>query len=187
MRFTHTYPEVQGLDLNLMDGQTPTINGVAMEKLRLRQLRDLARAYQIKIDMDAPKPRILPALMAAASDGTFQKRPALDYYFRRAHRTGDEKDEFEHPEYENTDGAAVVAPVPRVIEAVIPPIVPTSEGFGAVVEDEPEEFAGMKYPELRSLARRCDPNVGGFGVKRSEYIRVIESYVKEHGHVPDGS
>ncbi len=124
--------------------------------------------------------------MAAASDGTFQKRPILEYYFRRAHRTGDERDDFEHPEYENTDALAGAAPAPRVVEVVIPPIVPASEGFGGVAEPEPEEFAGMKYPELRSLARRCDPNIGGFGVKRSKYIRVIEAYVKEHGHVPDG-
>ena len=184
MQFKHTYPEVQGFDLPLMNGQTPTINGVPMEKLRLRQLRDLAKAYQIKIDMDAPKPRILPALMAAASDGTFQKRPALEYYFRRAQRTGDEGDDFDHPLYEDTDSNVV--PV-RTVEAIVPPLVPSSEGFGeAAADPEPEEYAAMKYPELRSLARRCDPNVGGFGVKRSEYIRVIESYVKEHGDVPDG-
>ena len=125
--------------------------------------------------------------MAAASDGTFQKRPTLEYYFRRAHRTGDERDDFDHPVYEDTEGMAAVAPAPRVVEAVIPPIVPTSEGFGAAVEEEPEQYAAMKYPDLRSLARKCDPSAGGFGVKRAEYIRIIEAYVKEHGNVPDGS
>lgn len=123
--------------------------------------------------------------MAAASDGTFQKRPALEYYFRRAHRTGDERDEFDHPPYEDTE-AVKTAERPRLVAVEVPGIVPSSEGFGEEAEPEAEEYATMKYPELRSLARRCDPNVGGFGVKRAEYIRVIEAYVKEHGDVPDG-
>lgn len=181
MQFTHTYPEVQGLDLPQMNGMTPMINGVPLEKLRLRQLRDLAKAWQIRIDMDAPKPRILPALMAAASEGVFRNRPVLEYYFRRAHRTGDENGgDFEHPLYEDTDRPVNLKPVPAAV-----PAEPYSEGFGEPAEEEPEEYASMKYPELRSLARRCDPNVGGFGVKRAEYIRVIEAYVKEHGDVPD--
>ena len=117
--------------------------------------------------------------MAAASDGTFQKRPALEYYFRRAHRTGDERDDFDHPPYDDTE---TVKTAERLAAVEVPEIVPSSEGFG----EEAEEYATMKYPELRSLARRCDPNVGGFGVKRAEYIRVIEAYVKEHGDVPDG-
>ena len=124
--------------------------------------------------------------MAAASDGTFRTPPALEYYFRRAHRTGDEKDDFDHPAYEDTEGEVKARPMPNPLEVIAPPLVPSDEGFGEIIQAEPEWCAGMKYPELRSLARRCDPNVGGFGVKRSEYIRVVELYVKEHGDVPDG-
>lgn len=129
--------------------------------------------------------------MAAASDGIFRKRPALDYYFRRAHRTGDEHNDFEHPFYDDTEGgvsAQVTAPAP--VEVTEPRLVPSNAGFSLEEQPEavkePEQYAAMKYPDLRALARKCDPNAGGFGVKRAEYIRIIEAYVKEHGHVPDG-
>ena len=43
-----------------------------LARLRLRQLRDLAAAFKIPIDRDAPKPEILPALIAAERQGVFK-------------------------------------------------------------------------------------------------------------------
>ena len=186
MQFQHTYPEVQGSGTSLMNGQTPTIGGVPMANLRLKQLRDLARAYQIQIDMDAPKPLILPALMAAANAGAFNKKPVLEYYFRRAHRTGDEQDSFEHPIYEDTDRPAQVAPPlpssgPVALASPVAPAPVLSDEEADVLK----RYGHLTFATLRRMAKNARPDVVQFGVGRIELGRMVDEYVKEHGHEPD--
>ena len=186
MQFQHTYPELQGNAISPMSGQTPTIGGVPMAKLRLKQLRDLARAYQVKIDMDAPKDMILPALMAAANAGAFNGKPVLEYYLRRAHRTGDEQDRFEHPIYDDPDRPAQVAPpLPAPVPvASASPVAPTP-----ILSDEEADvlkrYGHLTFATLRRMAKNARPDVLQFGVGRIELGRIVDAYVKEHGHEPD--
>lgn len=55
-----------------------------LPRLRLQQLKDLARAYGIRIPKDGTKPHILPLLQAAELDGVFMHPPKNPYYFERA-------------------------------------------------------------------------------------------------------
>jgi len=197
--FQHTYPEVQDSGTLPIYGQTLTINGVPMAKLRLRQLRDLARAFQIPIDLDAPKDQILPALTAAAMAGMFKKKPTLEYYWRRAHRTGDEKEPFEHPEFKNPDvsretfiapQAPVAAAVPTnpVDDAEPPYDLNAPAGFVQTVTPEDKaltaKYAHYTFTHLRALAKKARPDVTQFGVSRLELARMIDDYVKINGREP---
>lgn len=55
-----------------------------LPKLRLQQLKDLARAYGINIPKDGTKPQILPLMEAAESAGAFLRPPKNPYYFEKA-------------------------------------------------------------------------------------------------------
>ncbi len=171
-----------------------------MEKLRLRQLRDLARAFRIPLDLDAPKDQIMPALMAAANAGTFRRKPDLPYYWHRAHRTGDEKDPFEHPYFADPDAPAQLAPQKAAavspesgVSSLTP--VPASLGTAAVTDAEDarvsyagamtdedkaliQKYAHLTYAALRAGVKKINPEVKLFGVTRLDCCRILE----EGGH-----
>ena len=153
--FQHTYPEVQDNGTLPIYGQTLTINGVPLQKLRLRQLRDIARAWNIQINMDAVKEAILPALTAAANNGTFRKKPDSDYYWRRAHRTGDEQDDFDHPLYEAAPPQPEASPEP----------------------DDMIKYDHIAYAVLGAAAKKIEPGLKMFGVKRIALANIIEDYL----------
>ena len=168
-QFQHQFPEVQD---NGMPGRSapgfqftnqgqPVINGVRMENLRLHQLRHLARAWGIKVDMDSPKRVILPALTAAADSGVFQQQPKLPYYAWMATRTGDERMPIQHPHFEYPDGM----PAPKPIDDEM---LPSEKA--KILSEEEQRFADMykawSYSDLRAEAKRVDPSINLYGVSR---------------------
>src|SRR5262249_46480453 len=59
-------------------------------RLRLEQLKNLARAYELDIDFDATKLEILPVFVAAENRGVFEQSPKNLYYFERAKWNSDQ-------------------------------------------------------------------------------------------------
>ena len=73
--FKHQLPEMEQAPLPpTLEGTVP-ITSKTLQGLRLSQLRHLARAYGVKIDLDAPKPSILPAMVAAEMAGVCRGQP----------------------------------------------------------------------------------------------------------------
>ena len=84
----------------------PTVGGVSsgshpvLARLRLQQLRDLARGFGIKINRDAPKYAIVPILEAAEMNGAFNGPPKNPFYAERAKISADMAKDFKalvHP------------------------------------------------------------------------------------------
>ena len=88
MQFQDSSPELQANPPQL-PGEMD-ISGTALSRLRLSQLRDLARAFEIPVDLDAPKLTIMPAMMAAEQRGVFRVKPSRPYYYLRAGRSPDD-------------------------------------------------------------------------------------------------
>jgi hypothetical protein len=82
MNFLEAFPEKK-VAAPQMPGQAPQSNSV-LHQLRLAQLRDLARAYEIPIDMDATKPDILPGMLQAEQSGTFRTPAKHPVWLERA-------------------------------------------------------------------------------------------------------
>ena len=84
----------------------PTVGGVSagshpvLARLRLQQLRDLARGFGIRINRDAPKYAIVPILEAAEMNGAFNGPPKNPFYAERAKISADMAKDFKalvHP------------------------------------------------------------------------------------------
>ena len=82
MNFQEAFPETK-VPPPQMPGMAPHQPSV-LHSLRVAQLRDLARAYEIKIDMDAPKPQIMPAMLQAEQSGIFRTPAKHAVFLRRA-------------------------------------------------------------------------------------------------------
>ena len=170
MQFQHQYPEVQ--DMQMSSQGVPIVGGVALPNLRLHQLRNMARAWRIKIDMDAPKPRILPVLMEAAQQGTFRLPPSLPYYWLRAQFNGDERGHIPHPPFEYPDGM----PVKPVADDALP------SDLQANKKDDPfaKMYVQWTYAELKTEVKRLDPSINLYGISRAACGR----FLYEHGIQP---
>ena len=78
------------------ESMTPT----KLHALRLRQLQDLAKAYEIALPTEATKTQILPFMIAAEQAGQFRSPPKHPYHYLHAQMNhdsplaGHERDEF---------------------------------------------------------------------------------------------
>ena len=61
-----------------------------LARLRRQQLVDIAHAWKIDINRDAPRDDILPALEAAERQGVFTRPPVNPYYFEKARWNSDQ-------------------------------------------------------------------------------------------------
>ena len=165
--FLHSFPELQDNATNLkLNNDMPVINGVPFEKLRLHQLRNLARAWKITVDLDCPKPDLMPALMAAARQGVFKKPAALPYYAWMAMRTGDEKAPIDHPYFEYPDGMPIQ---PKPPEDGLPSDLKRDK------KDDPyaKLYQQWSYDDLRHEAKRLKPDINLYGVSRVSLGRLL--------------
>ena len=147
MRFEDAFPELTASPPKLPG--TPALPPTKLQNLRLQQLRYLARAYEIPIDFDAPKPKILPALAAAEAAGAFAKPPKHELYLLKAARTPDDPP-LEHEEY---DPSGTYPRVPRQAqdEEVPVPAVPPSE---------------MNHAQLQQACKQAGVNSFGMGADK---------------------
>ena len=164
--FQHSFPELQDNATNLtLSNGAPVINGVPFSNLRLHQLRNLARAWKINLDFDAPKPDIMPALMVAVRQGVFQRPPSLPYYAYMAMRTGDEKGPINHPHFEYPDGM----PTRPISDDALPSEARQDK------KDDPyyKMYAQWGYDDLKNEARRVKPDINLYGVSRAALGRLL--------------
>ena len=89
MNFLEAFPETKVAPPQ-MPGM-PAHQPSQLHHLRLAQLRDIARAWEIQIDMDAPKPSIMPAMLQAEQSGTFRTPAKHEAWLRRAMVDPDER------------------------------------------------------------------------------------------------
>ena len=82
MNFEEAFPETK-VAAPLMPGEMPQ-TASPLYSLRLAQLRDLARAYDLKIDLDASKPAIMPAMLQAEQSGIFRTPAKHQAWMQRA-------------------------------------------------------------------------------------------------------
>src|SRR3990167_7856750 len=87
-QFQEKYPE-RNASPPVMAGQMPWDSAV-LPKLRRSQLVWLAKAFGVQIDVDAPKDRILPILIAAEQQGQFRRTDYDKYCYARAELTPDD-------------------------------------------------------------------------------------------------
>ena len=86
--FQEMFPEL-GAQEPVMEGEMPQAPS-PLKKMRRQQLHDIARAWEIPVELDGTKPDILPALMAAERSGVFKHPPKHPEYARKAMRNSDE-------------------------------------------------------------------------------------------------
>ncbi len=86
--FQEMFPEL-GAQEPVMEGEMPQAPS-PLKKMRRQQLHDIARAWEIPVELDGTKPNILPALMAAERSGVFKHPPKHPEFARRAARNSDE-------------------------------------------------------------------------------------------------
>lgn len=68
-----------------------TVTATTLHRFRLRQLQDLAKAYDIAIPADATKNQIVPIMVSHEQAGVFRQPPKSRYHFLRAEMNHDEK------------------------------------------------------------------------------------------------
>lgn len=146
MTFQDIFPERQA-EPPKFPGQV--ITETVLTKLRLSQLRDLARAFEIQADLDAPKPGILPALMAAEKQGVFRQPPSRPYYLLRAGRHPDE------PPLEHDD-------------------IYDAEGRIRTQQSEPAAGGLREYHALRKQVQELHPGVDLKGKKADELEGMLD-------------
>ena len=86
--FQELFPELSAQE-PVMEGEMPQAPS-PLKKMRRQQLHDIARAWEIPVELDGTKPDILPALMAAERSGMFKHPPKHPEYARKAMRNSDE-------------------------------------------------------------------------------------------------
>lgn len=138
---------------------------------------------------------ILPALMAAASQGTFNRKPALPYYLLRAHRVGDEREPFSHPIFIDPDhpgGVAGGIADGMYAEVVTPSMMTVQKATPPEQEDEKprkpkkpkwnppretdefiEKYKSWTYHALRNRVKDVAPGTVLYGISRSDCGRIL--------------
>lgn len=86
--FQEMFPEL-GAQKPVMEGEMPQAPS-PLGAMRRQQLHDIARAWEIKVELDGTKPDILPALIAAERAGVFKHPPKHPEFARKAMRNSDE-------------------------------------------------------------------------------------------------
>ena len=161
-QFLHSYPELQD-NPQLLTGAVQ-VNGVPLARMRLAQLRNLARAYDVPINMTFPKRLVLPAMEAAASSGAFQGKPSRPLYLLKAGWTSDEKMPIQHEDIFNPDGTERTSPAPvGVLKS------------HAKNEDQIAAFAESRdgWHELRARVKAKDPDFKVHGKKKEELLAFL--------------
>jgi len=121
-----------------------------LTSLRRRQLVDLADAYEIPIDRDAPKPHILPALINAQQAGVLDKEPINRGAFRRAQRNSDQEP---------------LPPLPEELEAIPTP--------GELAKAQRQEQAAQNpLIALRKLCSKRGVKVAG-GATIDDMLKIL--------------
>ena len=82
------YPELDAT-APLMDGESP-MNHTPLDRMRRQQLHDVARAWEIPVELDGTKKDILPMLKAAEGRGVFRQPPIHPEFAKRALRNSDD-------------------------------------------------------------------------------------------------
>lgn len=82
MQFKEAFPELSPQPPQMAGA--PNRPATALNRLRRQALVDLAKAYDLPIDPDAPKSDLLPALIDAEKRGVFNDPPEHPYYLRKA-------------------------------------------------------------------------------------------------------
>ena len=145
MQFQEAFPE--------LTAKPPRVTGrtampvTKLENLRLQQLRDLARAYEIQIDMDAPKDRILPALAAAEASGTFNHPAKHELYLLKAARNADEEI-VDHAPYDSSGTYPLKQKTPLAMAAKGPDEMSHAELQQACKQSGVNSF-GMSAEQMR--------------------------------------
>lgn len=83
-----SYPEL-GATEPLMEGEQPQAQ-TPLHQMRRQQLHDLARGWEIPVELDGTKNDIMPMLLAAEKKGVFRLPPKHPEFARKAMRNSDE-------------------------------------------------------------------------------------------------
>jgi hypothetical protein len=134
-----------------------------LQRLRLRQLRDLAKAFNIDIDQEATKAQILPALIAAEQRGVFKNVASADRArLMRANYNSDEG-KINFPEAEILELERTDEPVKHVLSRPAKPDITAVEEWRQIVARVKEVMGqdyktfGKKKEELLFVLQENDP------------------------------
>jgi hypothetical protein len=165
--FQHPYPEVTDLG-GVPAGQTVPIEAL-LHRLRLTQLLDLARAYELKVNYNGVRSKILPIIQAEADAGTFRHPPKHPHYLHRAYFSSDDvkkaKGQLGDPE------SSIGTMDPRLIPAQIKP------WLGQPV-DEPK---GRDTHVSRETIPEPERNITPEKAKRGAEFAALKERAKELG------
>jgi len=68
----------------------PRFEPTILHQLRRQQLHDLALAFGVTVKKDGTKPEIMPAMLAAESEGVFRGKPVRPEYLAKAAISSDD-------------------------------------------------------------------------------------------------
>ena len=139
-----------------------------LRKLRLDQVRNIARAYEVKIGLDAPLKAIIEIMVSEESQGRFEGPPKRPYYFERARWNADQLKDMK------SKGVKTIVPLGRWTGPDPDPPPPELEYHEKLSQRNTDRNKTNIISGLRSECKKRGLN--SFGKGREELARMIAEH-----------